>query len=137
VTIRNFARAGAVCAITAVSLVAASPAFATDRPDDGDEPGEPRSRLATLLIFGVLPVGLFLLIALLVMAPSIARGPRYRPGLGWQAGPEWYGGPEDADAAVTGTLDRPVHEPLDESAAESAAAGRSDTESAGGTSARW
>jgi hypothetical protein len=150
VTTRNVVRAGAVCAITAVSLLATSPAFAATRRDDGDDPGEPMSRLAVLLIFGVLPVALFVIIALLVMAPSIARGPRYRPGLGWQAGPEWYGGPADADAAVQGTIDRPMMAPPPEepaappaeprTGAESAAPPaepRTDAESAGGTSARW
>jgi len=135
--------------MTAGSLVAASPAFAL-RPDDGDDPGQPLSPLATVLFFVVAPVGLFLLIALLVLAPSIARGPRYRPGLGWQAGPEWYGGPADADAAVERTLDHPVQEFVKEPPPADSAAGartgtdtragtdtRTGTEPAGGTSARW
>lgn len=109
-------RAGIVTAGTALALALASPAFAV-QPDDGDEPGEALGMGATLLIFVGAPVALFLLIALLVAAPSLARGPRYRPGLGWWAAPVWYGGPAgDAQAAVQAAQ---------------------PTTEGGGTSARW
>jgi hypothetical protein len=105
-----------VTAVTALSVLVASPAFAS-KADDGDDPGTGLSTGATLLIFVGVPIAAFLVISLLVAAPSLARGPRYRPGLGWWAAPVWYGGPGgDADAAVR--------------AAEPAAEG-------GGTSARW
>ena len=68
--------------------------------DDGEVPTEGISDLAALLIYVGIPALLFLVIALLVMAPSMARGPRYRPGLGWWAAPVWFNGPDEADAAV-------------------------------------
>jgi len=77
----------------------ASPTLAAV-PDDGDEPGAGLSALETILLYGIVPLGFFLLIALLVYAPSIARGPRYRPGLGWFAAPVWFGGPANPDVAL-------------------------------------
>jgi hypothetical protein len=50
-------------------------------------------------LFGVIPIGAGLVIALVVSLPSLARGPRYRPGLGWEGTPEWYGGPQDDEQA--------------------------------------
>jgi hypothetical protein len=101
---------------TALSLALASPAFALAR-DDGDDPGPGLSAGMVLLVFIGVPVGLFLLIALLVSVPSMVRGPRYRPGLGWWAEPVWFGGPRgDATEHVA--------------SAEPVRAG-------GGTSARW
>jgi hypothetical protein len=84
--------------------------------DDGEIPAEGISNIATLLIYVGAPLLLFLVIALLVMAPSMARGPRYRPGLGWWAAPIWFNGPDDADAAVRTAV---------------------PTTDGGGTSARW
>ena len=72
--------------------------------------------LQTLAIFVGIPALLFVIIVLLVSAPSMARGPRYRPGLGWWAAPVWFNGPEDADAAVRGAT---------------------PTTGGGGASARW
>ena len=76
--------------------------------DDGEVPAEGISDLAALLVYVGIPALLFLVIALLVLAPSLARGPRYRPGLGWWAAPVWFNGPDDADSAVrhaTATLE--------------------------------
>jgi hypothetical protein len=73
---------------------------ATQRYDDGEVPSEGIGNIEALLIYVGVPALLFLVIALLVMAPSMARGPRYRPGLGWWAAPVWFNGPDDADAAV-------------------------------------
>jgi hypothetical protein len=45
-----------------------------------------------ILIFGVAPVGVFLLIALIVMRPGTApKAQRYRPGRDWNAEPSWSG----------------------------------------------
>lgn len=54
--------------------------------------------LETLGIFAGIPVALFLIITLLVVAPSWARDARYRPGLPWTADPVWFEGPDSAPA---------------------------------------
>ena len=111
-------------------LATVAPALAQTQ-DAGSDPGEPLSPLATLLIFGVLPVALFLFIALLVSAGSIARGPRYRPDRMWDARPAEFGMPMHGERpAASGEL----------TAAEDAATASGtggDDDSGGGVSARW
>ncbi len=109
------ARVSVVAAAVPGLLVAASPAYAVNR-QDGDQPGPGISTAEGLLTYVALPIGLFLVVALLVYAPSIARGPRYRPGLSWFAAPVWFNGPDNPESAV--------------SAVET-------TRAAGGASARW
>lgn len=89
---------------------------AAQQLDDGEVSGKGLTALETLLIYVGIPALLFLVIALLAIAPSMARGPRYRPGLGWWAAPVWFNGPDDADAAVRHAT---------------------PTQDGGGTSARW
>jgi len=90
-----------VTATTALLLLPATPAMATVvPPDDGADPGNGLTVLQTLGLFVGIPVLLFVIIAVLVSAPSAARGPRYRPGLGWWAAPVWFNGPDDAERAV-------------------------------------
>jgi hypothetical protein len=103
-----------------VILAATSPVLAQNR-DDGDDPGRQLTALENLLLFVVAPLGLFLVIALLVLAPSIVRGPRYRPGLSWWAEPVWLGGPSGPGAGDVDSIIRAV-EP---------------TRDGGGASARW
>ncbi len=102
--------------MTALLTSAVRAVQATQEYDDGEVPAEGISNVAALLVYVGAPALLFLVIALLVMAPSMARGPRYRPGLGWWAAPVWFNGPEDADAAVRRAT---------------------PTTDGGGTSARW
>jgi len=119
VTARHLRRGlagGTVALVLLATQALASPAFAATHPDDGSDSGPGLSVLQTILIFVGIPAGLFVLIALLVTAPSIARGPRYRPGLGWWAAPVWFNGPDDADTAVRRAT---------------------PTTDGGGTSARW
>ncbi len=102
---RTAVRAGVSTAITALLVLPATPAAAAatllaNARDDGDDPGSGLSVIQTLGIFVGFPVLLFVVIAVLVAAPSVARGPRYRPGLGWWAAPVWFNGPEDAERAV-------------------------------------
>jgi hypothetical protein len=93
-------RAGATAlGSAALVLLPAAAAMASGR-DDGSEPGDGLSVIETLLWFVVLPGALFVVIAILVSAPSMARGPRYRPGVGWWAAPVWFNGPDDPDTAV-------------------------------------
>jgi hypothetical protein len=91
-----------VTATTALLVLPATPAAGAVLavPDDGEDPGPGLSVLQTVGIFVGIPVLLFVIIAVLVTAPSAARGPRYRPGLGWWAAPVWFNGPDDAERAV-------------------------------------
>jgi len=97
VTVRTAARS-AVLTATAALVLLPSPARAD--VDDGSVPGDGLSVIETLFWFVGLPLAMFVGIALLVSAPSMARGPRYRPGLGWWAAPVWFNGPESPDSAV-------------------------------------
>ncbi len=96
---RVIATSATVGLMLVAGWVIASPALA-QVPDDGDDPGAGLTPFEAILIYGVVPLALFALIALLVLAPSIARGPRYRPGLGWFAAPVWFGGPSNPDTAL-------------------------------------
>jgi hypothetical protein len=58
----------------------------------------------TVLVFAGIPALVVAVVALLVFAPSIANGPRYRPGLSWWAPPVWINGP-------TATKPDPAHLP--------------------------
>ena len=79
------------------------------------------STLHVILFFGGIPVLILTLITLAVIAPSLAKGPRYRSGQDWNASPTLIGSGTDADAAPSVEA-----EPVD--------VGVADT---GGASARW
>ena len=49
------------------------------------------STLYAIGFFVGIPAALFVVISLLTMAPSVAKGPRYRPGLPWYAEAEQFG----------------------------------------------
>ncbi len=121
-------RAARLLALAPAMLVtsATGAAFA-DAPQQWEDNGSV-SPLHALLILGVIPVGLFLLIVLLVYLPSMARGESYRPGQAWRGEPEWFGGPRGGVEAA----DR-VEQPA---AAGSGAKHASETER-GGASGRW
>jgi hypothetical protein len=81
------------------------------------------STLEALLIFAGIPLLVIGVVSLLVMAPSLAKGPRYRPTEDWAAGSEWFGAPaeaEDPDAAGRRQLEQ-----------------RGEPSETGGASARW
>jgi hypothetical protein len=80
----------------AVAVASAAPA-AADTPTSWPD-AEPMSTMEVLLVFVGIPAGLALVIALLVLAPSIARGPRYRPGVTWLAQSEQFGAQSSAPA---------------------------------------
>lgn len=48
------------------------------------------SVLQTTLLFVVLPLGIYLLIALLAAGKRLARRPRYRPNEPWNFPPSWW-----------------------------------------------
>jgi Domain of unknown function (DUF5130) len=106
-TLRIATRVGAVTASTLALIATAGPASA-DTPNSWPDK-EPMSTMDVLLVFVGIPAGLFALIVLLVLAPSVARGPRYRPGLTWLAQSEQFGaqsaGPARADADAAAETD--------------------------------
>jgi hypothetical protein len=114
--------------LTAVLASPASAAVSALNRDNGDDPGPGLSAFQTVGLYILIPLGIFLLAALLVYAPSSARGPRYRPGLSWFAAPVWFNGP--GASAPAGTA--PVSE---QAGAGASAASRTSTK--GGASARW
>lgn len=48
------------------------------------------SILQTVLLYGVVPVALYLLIALLAAGRGLSRRPRYRPGEPWRYPSSWW-----------------------------------------------
>jgi len=86
--IARAATASVAVATVVVSPLIAMPAYA-DVPEGWSDP-DPVDGLQALLVLGGIPLALFLVITLLVLAPSLARGER----LGSAApGNEWFGGP--------------------------------------------
>lgn len=57
---------------------------------------------SALVLYLVIPVVIFAVIAAGVVLPGMVRGNRYRPAEGWDAPPVWFAGPEDAVQAVEG-----------------------------------
>lgn len=56
------------------------------------------SVLETVLVFVVVPLGAYLLMAIPLMARKLRRRPRYRPGEPWPYSPIWWtANPEGAD----------------------------------------
>lgn len=85
----------------------------------------------TALVFVGIPVLVIAVVALLVFAPSIAKGPRYRPGLSWWAPPVWINGP-------AATKPDPAHLPeLPGAPGTPATAGTGVARTTGGASASW
>lgn len=52
--------------------------------------------LELLLVFVGIPLLVVVVVSLMVMAPSLTRGPRFSPGQPWDAKSEWFGAPEAA-----------------------------------------
>jgi len=79
-------------------ITATGTAFA-DPPEQWDtDQGIPA--LDGLMVYLLIPLGLFLLITLLVYIPSMTRSETYRPGEAWRGEPEWFGGPRGGVEAV-------------------------------------
>lgn len=71
----------------------------------------------TVLVFAGIPLGVFALVALMVLGPGAARAPRYRPGSSWDYQPVWYlphpdyagpVSPASGAQALTGAVPQPV-----------------------------
>ena len=84
------------------------------------------STLHALLLFVGGPLLIIAVITLLVMAPSLAKGPRYRPSQQWDADAEWFGAPEDGEGASQRQLE-----------SSKAGKGTGGSDGTGGASASW
>lgn len=113
-------RAGTVAALTAVPLLAASSAFAENF--QGEDAGPRLSVLATIGIFVGIPVGLFVLIASLVMLPGWVKGDSNRAEIGW----------DSKSAAKAKAV-----EPADAVEGESEATAGASASGTGGASGSW
>lgn len=133
---RLFARLGALGTVLGgtfcLAVAYAAPVAATER-DDGDDPGEPMSKLEALLMFGVVPLGIMLLITLLVSLPWLLKGQR-KPGT-WDAQPEWYGAPEGTSEVEGGHGEQPAL--TGRVVTTGTDGGEDDGGDGGGSSARW
>jgi hypothetical protein len=114
VLLRRAARAAAVLTIPLVSIAAVAPASAAP-PVSWNQP-EGLSTLDTLLLIVGAPLALMVVITLLVMAPSIAKGTNQRTHVPWYAEPMTFG-----------------TTPADESSTDADTAGMTG----GGASVRW
>lgn len=92
------------------------------------EDNSPVSPLKVIVVLAVIPVGLFVLIALLVYLPSMSKGESYHPGLAWRNEPEWFGGPRKGVEAIDQPAVVGAGSPHDAGGSEPGP---------GGTSGRW
>jgi hypothetical protein len=108
-----------------------------DTPYNWQDP-TPMSTLHALLVFVGIPVLAMAVISLLVVAPSLAKGPRYRPGQPWDASPEQFGALPAASPDSARQLEAADAAPLREQAT-GVPTDRlaSDDESSGGASVTW
>jgi hypothetical protein len=93
-------RAAAVGTGLLVPVLSALPALAN--VDDGEVHGKSLGAGLTILIYVVVPLGLFTVIAFFAVLPSLLRRPRYRPGRPWNYDPLWFHGPDEPDRALAG-----------------------------------
>ncbi|TDD28457.1 hypothetical protein E1218_07175 [Kribbella turkmenica] len=91
----------------------------------------------TLLVFVGIPALVLAVVALLVFAPSIANGPRYRPGLSWWAPPVWINGPTATKPDPAKLPDQHSLPELPAAPGATASAGAGVARSTGGASASW
>jgi hypothetical protein len=98
---RSAVRAGTLAALTSVPLLAASSAFASSF--QGEDGGGRLSVLQTIGVFVGIPIGLFVIITVLVLAPGWIKGDRNRNEIGWDTqSAAKAGGKAPADAAPQG-----------------------------------
>jgi hypothetical protein len=98
--VRRALRIAAAAYAFALPFLVETAAWAARR-DDGEVPGKPLGAGMVILIYVVIPVGAFLVIAFFSLLPSMLRRPRYRPGRPWNHDPLWFSGPEDPNAALS------------------------------------
>lgn len=94
------------------------------------------SVLTALIVFVGGPLLVIGIVTLLTMAPSLARGPRYRPGVDDTADPEWFGTLPAGEQGDQPQLDSGPSTPARQPATD-ATGDRTSTDDTGGASARW
>lgn len=71
------------------------------------------SVVETILVFVVIPLGIYGLVTLLTMRERFARTPRYRPGLSWDYPPVWWtANPEGVGTDHAGFVAAPTGGPV-------------------------
>lgn len=93
---RRLAALGALVGAASLSLLALPATAIAAGPPQVNEvrPGSSLGIVNGILIFGVIPIGVFGVLALIFLRPGSAPGAqRYRPGRGWNADPTWIGVP--------------------------------------------
>jgi hypothetical protein len=120
--------------VSALVLGAAGPAAAASPGSSGPS----LSGLEVIGIFAGIPLALFALIVLLVLAPSMVKGGGRQPGLDWDGQPEWFGARPGAAPVATS---QPATSQPGGRSGEEAAGSRGDTDSGdtdrGGAGGRW
>lgn len=75
--------------VTIGLLLLAPAASASTGGPGGDDAGAGLSFVQTLLLYVGAPAAIFVLIVLLVVGPSLGKGPRHRTGAALETGPIW------------------------------------------------
>jgi hypothetical protein len=86
-------RTARVLALVPAIIVTTAAGAAWASPPDSWENTPNVSPLHVLLLLAIIPLGLFVLITLLVMLPSMKQGGSYSPSTVWRGEPQWFGGP--------------------------------------------
>jgi hypothetical protein len=106
--LRAGARAGVLAAATSAPLLVASAALASNHNYDGEDSGSGLTVLQTLGIYLGIPIGLFLLIAFLVVLPGWVRGDRNRREVGWAGQNGATSAPNASDAPRSSSAEQGV-----------------------------
>lgn len=119
---RRLTRLAGVVGAVAVAALALAPGAAVADTPEGWDAAPDVSGLDFLLVLVLIPIGLFLVIALLAALPSMISEKGYEPGQAWRSEPEWFGGASKGVEAAEGAAPEAI---------ESAEADR------GGASGSW
>lgn len=117
--------------MTCSTVVLAASASASAATASSAPVGQGMSVLEVIGVFGGIPVGLFLLISLLVMAPDLIRRGSRQPGMSWSGPPEWFGArPAEAGTPLETTGGSPAE-------VESGQSGEGEAAGRGGAGGQW
>lgn len=105
--------------------------FFADEPTTWVDP-PPTTWLHLLLVFVGTPLLITAVIVLLVMLPSLAKGPRFSPGQSGDTDSEWFGASEPVAALPPGPVEEQARPQLTGSTVASA-----PDDDTGGASVKW